>query len=240
MYKIGTRAELEALQNELETRLQPLVENQKDIRHIMQALRIGLTLLDKHYGEDRNWEEDGGYVVLFTEPTQDDNPELLSLLEQYNQNPSCMELARTIVTVQTEDGIMDWMSEIYLMGTEYGITIVRPRMRGMFDRNSPRYLSKVVVEYIPAEFHTFLYRSIEKMREKVTLDYLQIFELDVEITEGVVQMIHKQEQPECEQIIFWMISNTKGFFDNIEKWSGKKLYVIDDGIAITTLFPYER
>ncbi len=240
MYKIGTTAELETLQNELETKLQPLVEKQKDILHIVQALRIGLTLLDKHYGAERNWEEEGGYVVLFTEPTQDDNPELLSLLEQYNQNPSCLELSRTLATVQTEDGIMDWMSEVYLIGTEYGITIIRPRLRGMFDKHTPRYLSRDVAEYIPAEIHVFLERSIEKMRNRVNLDYLQVFELSVEIINGVVKLVHKQEEPECEQTTFWTISTTEGVFDNIEKWNGKKIYVIDDGIAITTLFPYER
>ena len=240
MYKLGTTAELEKLQDELETKLQPLVEIQKDIPHILQALRIGLTLLDKHYGEERNWEEEGGYAVLFTEPTQDDNPELLSLLEQYNQNPSCMELSRIITTVQTENGIVDWMSEIYLIGTEYGITVVRPRLRGMFDENTPRYLSRDVAEYIPMEIHAFLYRSIEKMRKQVDLDYLQVFELSVEITNGVVKMVHTQEAPECEQTTFWTICTTEGVFDNLEKWNGKKLYVIDDGIAITTLFPYER
>jgi len=240
MYKIGTTAELEKLQEEIEAKLQPLVENQKDIRHIMQALYIGLTLLDKHYGEDRNWEEEGGYVVLFAEPTQDDNPELLALLEQYNQNPSCLELSRTIATVQTEDGIMDWMSEVYLIGTEYGITIVRSRLRGMFDKNTPRYLSRDVAEYIPVEIHVFLERSIEKMRNRVDLDYLQVFELSVEIANGVVKLVHTQEEPECEQTTFWTISSLAGVFDNIEKWNGKKIYVIDDGIAITTLFPYER
>ena len=240
MYKIGTTAELEKLQEEIEAKLQPLAENQKDIRHIMQALYIGLTLLDKHYGEDRNWEEEGGYVVLFAEPTQDDNPELLALLEQYNQNPSCLEMSRTIATVQTEDGIMDWMSEVYLIGTEYGITIVRPRMRGMFDKNTPRYLSRDVAEYIPVEIHVFLERSIEKMRNRVDLDYLQVFELSVEIANGVVKLVHTQEEPECEQTTFWTISSLAGIFDNIKKWNGKKIYVIDDGIAITTLFPYER
>ena len=240
MYKIGTTAELEALQSELETKLQPLVENQKNILSIMQALHIGLTLLDKHYGAERNWEEEGGYVVLFTEPTQDDNPELLSLLEQYNQNPSCLELSRTLTTVQTEDGIMDWMSEVYLIGTEYGITIIRPRLRGMFDKNTPRYLSRDVAEYIPVEIHVFLERSIEKMRNRVNLDYLQVFELSVEIANGVVKLVHTQEEPECEQTTFWTISSLAGVFDNIEKWNGKKIYVIDDGIAITTLFPYER
>ena len=220
MYKIGTTAELEALQSELETKLQPLVEN--------------------HYGAERNWEEEGGYVVLFTELTQDDNPELLSLLEQYNQNPSCLELSRTLATVQTEDGIMDWMSEVYLIGTEYGITIIRPRLRGMFDKNTPRYLSRDVAEYIPVEIHVFLERSIEKMRNRVNLDYLQVFELSVEIANGVVKLVHMQEEPECEQTTFWTISSLAGVFDNIEKWNGKKIYVIDDGIAITTLFPYER
>ena len=95
-----------------------------------------------------------------------------------------------------------------------------------------RFLTAGVNQCIHPAVQMLLWFMIEEVPEA---DYLQIFELDVEITEGVVQMIHKQEQPECEQIIFWMISNTKGFFDNIEKWSGKKLYVIDDGIAITTL-----
>ena len=241
MYKLGTTKELEALQEEIENKLQPLTEQPTDIRAILQAVKIGLHILDKSYGADRKWlDEDGGYVVLFDELTQDDNAELLALLEQYHQNLSCMELSRTIKTIVTEQGIVDWLSEIYLIGTEYGITIVRPRLRGMFDEHTPRYLSRDVAAYIPNEFHMFLNRSIEKMRKEVELDYLQIFELSVEITNGVVMLVHKQEQPECEQVTFWMISETEGVFNNLEKWNGKKLYVIDDGIAITTVFPYER
>lgn len=78
------------------------------------------------------------------------------------------------------------------------------------------------------------------MRNQVDLDYLQVFELSVEIANGVVKLVHTQEEPECEQTTFWTISSLAGVFDNIEKWNGKKIYVIDDGIAITTLFPYER
>lgn len=242
MYKLGTKAEMEALQEELEGKMQPLVESQKDTEAILQAINIGLFILDESYGAKRDWQTDGGYVAVFTEVTQDDNTELLALLKQYNQNPSCMELDRTLTTVLTDCGVIDWLNQVYLIGTEYGITVVRPRLRGRFDERTPRYMSRGIADSLPMVFHEFLYRSIEKMRNKVVLDYLQIFELSLIKEKSILRLKlkHTQERPYCQQETIWDLESTDGLFDCIEKWNGKKLYVIDDDVAITTVFPYER
>lgn len=240
MYKLGTQAELETLKEELENKIQPLVENQKDIEVILQAIQISLFVLDENYGANRNWQEDGGYTVIFSDITQDDSKELLLLLDQYHQNQSCMETERILVTAVTASGILDWVSEVYLIGTEYGITVIRPRLRGNFDDKTPRYLSRDAANYLPLIFHEFLYRSIEKMRNKVPLDYLQVFEFSLNKDNSILKLKHTQERPVCKQETFWVIPSIEGFFDDVEKWNGKKLYVIDDGMAIVTLFPYER
>lgn len=166
MYQLGSQHELEALQAELENKLQLLVEKPEDITEILQAIKIGLFLLDQNYGKDRDWEADGGYVAIFTDITQDDNAELLELLAKYNQNLECMELDRTLATVVTEHGVVDWLSEIYLIGTEYGITVIRPRVRGIFDDKTPKYLSRQVADFVPPLFVSFLFQCIEAMRKK--------------------------------------------------------------------------
>lgn len=242
MYKLGTKAELEGVKSEIESAVQRMTDTNKDASIIMQAIDVALYLLDNNYGENRNWQEEGGYVAVFTEVTQDDNAELLELLAQYNQDLSCIELDRTLKTIEIEQGFVDWLSEIYLIGTEFGIAVIRPRLRQAFDGRTPRYLSRDVANYVPVAFHEFLYRSIEKMREKVALDYLQIVKLSLKNKKNGLQLEleHWQEQPPCKQTTYWEIPPMEGIFDFVEKWNGKKLYIIDDGIAITTVFPYER
>ena len=241
-YKIGTQAEFERLHDELERLIAKQTNAEADTRLILDKVRAGVQVFDTWYGADRNWQEEGGYVALFVELTNDDNENLKALLGQYNLDTDCLELADTMVTSFTEDGIVDWVGEIYLSGTEYGIQIVRPRLREMFDEYTPRYLSRDTEKYIPTEIHMFLYRIIENLKAKKPLDYLQVFELELAEDEGILKIRHKQEEPEHDEMHFMVVplGDLEYFAKNKEKWNGKKLYIIDDGVAITTVFPYER
>lgn len=241
LYKLGTLAEFETLHDELETALAQHTNAEADVSVILKKIRAGLQILDTWYGAERNWQEDGGYVAVFTDTTSDDNEKLKTLLGAYNQDVSCLELSDTLATVFTEDGIEDWLSEIYLVGTEFALQVVRPRLREPFDEHTPRYLSRDTAEYIPPEIHMFLYRSIEKLRKQKPLDYLQVFELSLDDNEKILKIRHKQEEPEHDELHFMVVPMDLEYFTkNRDKWDGKKLYVIDDGVAVTTVFPYER
>lgn len=241
VYKLGTKADFERLHDELETAILQYATAEADATAILKKIEIGVNILDTWYGADRNWQEDGGYVAVFTTTTADDNKELKDLLGQYKQDTDCLEFSDTLATAFTEDGIVDWLNEVYLIGTEFSVQIVRPRLREMFDEHTPRYLSRDTAEYIPAEIHMFLYRIIENLRSKKKLDYLQVFELALEEDEKILKIRHKQEQPKHDELHFMVVPlDVEYFAKNKEKWDGKKLYVIDDGVAITTVFPYER
>lgn len=240
-YKIGTLAEFETLHDELERLITKQTNAEDDTSLILNKIRTGVQVFDTWYGADRNWLEEGGYAVVFVELTDNDNESLNAILGQYNLDTDCLELADTMVTSFTEDGIVDWVSEIYLSGTEYGIQIVRPRLREMFDENTPRYLSRDTAEYIPTEIHMFLYRIIENLKERKQLDYLQVFELELAEDESILKIRHKQEEPKHDELHFMVVPlDLEYFTKDKEKWNGKKLYIIDDGVAITTVFPYER
>ena len=241
LYKIGTHAEFEVLHDELETVLASYTEEEDDTRLVLSKIETGVQILDTWYGEKRNWQEDGGYVAVFTDVTSDDDEAMKALLGQYNQDTDCLELSDTVVTAYTEEGVVDWLSEIYLIGTEFAIQIIRPRLREMFDEHTPRYLSRDTAEYIPTEIHMFLYRIIENLREKKQLDYLQVFELELADDEKMLEVRHKQEEPEHNELHFMVVPvDVEYFVKNKDKWNGKKIYIIDDGVAVTTVFPYER
>lgn len=241
LYKIGTQMEFETLHDELETAIAQHTNAEANTKVILKKIATGVQVLDTWYGADRNWKDEGGYVVVFTNTTADNNKKLKDLLGQYNQDTTCLELSDVMTTVFTEDGIVDWLSEIYLIGSEFAIQIVRPRLREMFDEHTPRYLSRDTAEYIPAEIHMFLYRSIEKLREKKQLDYLQVFELELDEDDKILKIRHKQEKPKHDELHFMVVPlDIEYFAKDKEKWDGKKLYIIDDGVAITTVFPYER
>jgi len=241
MYKLGTIKEFETLQQEIETMLKDCCGTKEQAEQVLLQLKINLQILDENYGPNRNWQAEGGYAILFKEPTEDSNNELQALLQQYNQTTECKEVDMIITTMESEIGIIDWVNEVYLIGTEYALIAIRARPREAFDIHTPKYLSRDIAEYLPMEFHALLYGSIEKMRKQTEkLDWLQIFELSVEEKEGILILKHKQEVPPKEQTTLYVVSNKEHIFRNKEKWNNKTLYVIDDGIAVTTVFPYER
>ena len=96
----------------------------------------------------------------------------------------------------------------------------------MFKKEN-RCMTRNIVEDIPIEINILLWNLIDKLQ--IEKDYLQIFELSP-IVEGIVEIIHKQEVPEYEAIIY--IHN-----DTIKE--SKKIYAIDSVEYSTLMFSYE-
>ncbi|MCI8646038.1 MAG: DUF960 domain-containing protein [Firmicutes bacterium] len=104
----------------------------------------------------------------------------------------------------------------------------------MFERKKPRYCSRGVAEEIPMELQIFLWSALEQQRELHDMDYLQIFQLQVEEA-GTLSIHYSQEQPEYEQVYVLV-----GVGADMPEVNGTKLYVIDDETHITMVFPEER
>lgn len=104
----------------------------------------------------------------------------------------------------------------------------------MFEREKPRYCSRGVAEEIPMELQLFLWSILEQQKNLHEMDYLQIFQLQVD-EEGTLYIHYSQEQPEYEQGYVLV-----GVGADMPEVNGKKLYVIDDETHITMVFPEER
>lgn len=104
----------------------------------------------------------------------------------------------------------------------------------MFEREKPRYCSRGVAEEIPMELQRFLWSILEQQKSLHDMDYLQIFQLQVDEA-GTLYIHYSQEQPEYEQGYILV-----GVGADMPEVNGKKLYVIDDETHITMVFPEER
>lgn len=96
----------------------------------------------------------------------------------------------------------------------------------MFKKEN-RYMTRKIVEEIPLEINILLWNLIDELH--IEKDYLQIFELNP-IEEGVLEIIHKQEVPMYESIIY---------ICNKEIKERKKIYIIDEKIHSTMLLSEE-
>lgn len=96
----------------------------------------------------------------------------------------------------------------------------------MFKKEN-RYMTRKIVEEIPLEINILLWNLIDELH--IEKDYLQIFELNP-IEEGVLEIIHKQEAPMYESIIY---------ICNKEIKERKKIYIIDEKIYSTMLLAEE-
>lgn len=102
LYKIGTTRDLDAL-------LLSLPEC------VMTELARELTVLDREYGEDRNWRESGGYSVIVE--TQEDLRELAAIVDTETHPcewASC--LSRN----------SDWLCALFLFGDDFSIKVFMP------------------------------------------------------------------------------------------------------------------
>ena len=104
----------------------------------------------------------------------------------------------------------------------------------MFEREKPRYCSRGVAEELPLELQAFLWTILEQQKQLHDMDYLQIFQLQVDV-EGTLHIHYSQEQPQYHQDYALTMVGA-----DMPEVHGKKLYVIDDETHITMVFPEER
>jgi len=97
----------------------------------------------------------------------------------------------------------------------------------------PCYATSGIAHEVGSDLQTVLWEMINQRREAgAELDYLQIFELSSEYAVGDVfqKIVYSQEQPPFTQTLY---------YHNIHKPMNTKIWVIDDGTAVTMLFPEE-
>jgi hypothetical protein len=87
--------------------------------------------------------------------------------------------------------------------------------------NSDRYVTKGVMAEIPHSTQCILWACIDKLREKLPLDYLQVFKLEKKkLDDRVIQhIVHSQEE---------FSPFTKVYDVEVENSVNAKIYVIDD------------
>lgn len=115
MVKIWTQSQLTMVrQMEAEGRIPADVTNET---------RRVLSILNDYYGQDRDVDnDDGGYVVIFTE-LMGDSGEIREILEEYHVRLDDEEFRENLCVC---DGVV-WMSALYLVSNDYGITVIYPR-----------------------------------------------------------------------------------------------------------------
>ncbi|MDD7288892.1 MAG: hypothetical protein PUH00_04140 [Clostridiales bacterium] len=102
LYKIGTLKELDAMSLSLP-------------ESVMTELTRDVAILDCEYGEDRNWQEAGGYSVVIE--TAKDLEEFIKIID-YDRRP-CEWATR----VGRNSG---WLSALFLFGNEFAIMAFMP------------------------------------------------------------------------------------------------------------------
>lgn len=88
-------------------------------------------------------------------------------------------------------------------------------------QNKPNLITKRVQSDVPRETQMRMWNLMERLSEKMPLDYLQVFELHVEDehTPLLQTIIHRQEQPFYESAHRFFVSRAME----------AKLFVVDDG-----------
>ena len=102
-----------------------------------------------------------------------------------------------------------------------------------FGAEKQKYETRGINQNLPMEYRVMLWYFIEKMREKVKLDYLQIFKFKVEKNaEGILvqKVTHCQEQPKFSHTYEFPLSDV---------WLREKVYIIDDTEQCTMLWADE-
>lgn len=104
----------------------------------------------------------------------------------------------------------------------------------MFEETKPRYCTRSIAEELPLELQILLWRILEQQRELHEMDYLQVFQLNLD-AEGTLRMDYCQEQPAYEQSY---TMSAEGI-EHTKALNRKKIFVIDDETHITMLFAEE-
>lgn len=103
-------------------------------------------------------------------------------------------------------------------------------MSAKFD--GQKFITKGVSETIPLEIQHILFTSLDLMKEKAEeLDYLQVFELETIVQDGVfvLHIQHEQEVPECNMDYIVPTKNDVHC----------KVFIIDDEQYVTMLLAEE-
>ncbi|SEV93535.1 hypothetical protein [[Clostridium] fimetarium] len=112
-YMIGNMAQKELLINVME-------KNANIPDQVIAALDQTLKIIEDNYNCDKTPFQNGGYCILCDEPQNIDNVEGIKYLhKQYNLDSDDAEFKEVIVT----DNSVNWIQELYIIGTEYAITI---------------------------------------------------------------------------------------------------------------------
>lgn len=95
---------------------------------IVEGIQSVLTILDRYYGKERKVDEDdGGYVLLlFCDSIDDWHTSYVDLLKKYHLQETEVEF-RDIVYENPE---IEWHSDLFLVSSDYGITLVYPVKKG--------------------------------------------------------------------------------------------------------------
>ena len=91
---------------------------------VMAEIEMVVQILDCHYGEMRNADsDDGGYILFLLSENYDEvSREYEKLLEMYHLHRKMAEFEDVICC----DCKGEWHSDLYLAGSEYGITVIYP------------------------------------------------------------------------------------------------------------------
>lgn len=117
--KIGNHLDLELFQSEVSVMLAEIPEeNQKAISESVEAF---VAVLCDEYGEKRNSESVGGFVMLLYGPNSKDQRE--KILSYYNLTEESYEY-RDLVC---QEGNGDWVAELFVMSTDYNLVLLYRR-----------------------------------------------------------------------------------------------------------------
>ena len=117
--KIGNHLDLELFQSEVSVMLAEISEeNQKAISESVEAF---VAVLCDEYGEKRNSESVGGFVMLLYGPNSKEQRE--KTLSYYNLTEDSYEY-RDLVC---QEGNGDWVAELFVMSTDYNLVLLYRR-----------------------------------------------------------------------------------------------------------------
>lgn len=97
---------------------------------------------------------------------------------------------------------------------------------------SAKHLTKGVQSSIGLDLQILMWSMIDQWRDKIELDYLQVFELSIVEENGILfqKIIHSQEESEYREENFYKIADPV----NGEVW------IMDSGEYCTMLLPEEN
>lgn len=103
---------------------------------------------------------------------------------------------------------------------------------GYFKNTKGTYITKGIAEAIPFYLQILLWCILEEAKQKMELDYFQVFNLNTKTEEEntLLEITHIQEQPT------WYEEKIQMPTDGV---INEKVYVIDDGENVTMLLANE-